>query len=84
MLPINTQNDLVNIENRHAYIKLMVDGATTKPFNFATLAPMGTANIKLAQALKKLSRLKFGRDKRIVDAEIRERGRFMDKLPEEE
>ena len=82
--PQVSENDLVNIENRNAYIKLMVDGATTKPFNFATLAPMGTANIKLAQALKKLSRLKFGRDKRIVDAEIRERGRFMDKLPEEE
>lgn len=82
--PQVSENDLVNIENRNAYIKLMIGGATTKPFNFATLAPMGVANSKLAQALKKLSRLKYGRDKRIVDAEIRERARFIDKLPEEE
>ena len=82
--PQVSENDLINIENRNAYIKLMIDGATTKPFNFATLAPMGTANPKLAQALKKLSRLKYGRDRRIADAEIRERGRFIDELPKEE
>lgn len=81
--PQVSDNDLVNIENRNAYIKLMIDGATTKPFNIATLAPMGQANEKLNQALKKLSRLKYGRDKRIVDLEIRERGKFVDSLPKE-
>ncbi|OGB75295.1 hypothetical protein A2810_00390 [candidate division Kazan bacterium RIFCSPHIGHO2_01_FULL_49_10] len=72
-----SENDLVNIENRNAYIKLMVDGAATKPFNLTALPPMGTANLKVMDALKKLSRLKFGRDRRIVDMEIRERGRFI-------
>lgn len=75
--PEVSENDLVNIENRNAYIKLMVDGAATKPFNLTALPPMGTANLKVMDALKKLSRLKFGRDRRIVDMEIRERGRFI-------
>lgn len=80
--PQVSDNDLVNIENRNAYIKLMIDGAASQPFNLATLAPMGKSNLKIAQALKKLSRLKYGRDKRIVDLEIRERGRFITDLPD--
>ncbi|MFA5270501.1 MAG: TraM recognition domain-containing protein [Patescibacteria group bacterium] len=76
-----SENDLVNIENRNAYIKLMVDGAATKPFNLTALSPMGTPNPKVMDALKKLSRLKYGRDRRIVDAEIRERGRFITEAP---
>jgi len=79
--PNVSENDLVNIENRNAYIKLMVDGAATKPFNLTALPPMGTPNLKVMDALKRLSRLKYGRDRRIVDAEIRERGRFITDTP---
>jgi len=78
--PAVSENDLLNIENRNAYIKLMVDGAATKPFNLTALPPMGTPNPKVMDALKKLSRLKYGRDRRIVDMEIRERGRFITDL----
>ncbi|MBU1083288.1 type IV secretory system conjugative DNA transfer family protein [Patescibacteria group bacterium] len=78
--PEVSANDLLNIENRNAYIKLLIDGAGSKPFNFSTLPPMGEANPKLATALRNLSRLKYGRDRRIVDSEIRERGKFLDNL----
>lgn len=80
--PQISDNDLINIENRNAYIKLMIDGATSRPFNFSTLAPMGESNLKIASALKNLSRLKYGRDRRMVDAEIRERGKFIIDLSE--
>ena len=78
--PQVSENDLLNIENRNAYIKLMIDGAASKPFNLTALPPMGTPNLKVMDALKKLSRLKYGRDRRIVDMEIRERGRFITDL----
>lgn len=81
--PQVSNNDLINIANRNAYIKLMIDGAASKPFNIATLPPMGDPNPKIAGALKKLSRLKYGRDKRIVDMEIRERAKFTTDLPPE-
>lgn len=81
--PRVSNNDLMNIENRNAYIKLMINGATTEPFNIATLPPMGKPNLKIAEALKKLSRLKYGKDRRLVDMEIRKRGRFITEIPED-
>ncbi|MFA5967046.1 MAG: type IV secretion system DNA-binding domain-containing protein [Patescibacteria group bacterium] len=68
--PEVSANDLINIENRNAYIKLLIDGAVSKPFNLTALPPMGEARPKVAQALKNLSRLKYGRDRRIVETEI--------------
>src|SRR3989344_713208 len=37
--PTFTAPDLLNIDNRNAYLKLLVDGQTTKPFNIKTIAP---------------------------------------------
>jgi type IV secretory pathway TraG/TraD family ATPase VirD4 len=71
--PEVTQLDLVNIENRNAYLKLMIDGATSRPFTMTTLAPMGESNAKIGQAVKEISRIKFGRDKRLVEAELKDR-----------
>ena len=61
----------------------MIDGAATEPFNIATLAPMGKPNPKIAEALKKLSRLKYGKDRRLIDMEIKERGRFITEIPKD-
>ena len=72
-------NDLINIENRNAYVKLLIDGAISRPFNMTALPPMGEARPKVAQALKNLSRLKFGRDKRVVESEIAQRNRLFKK-----
>lgn len=35
--------DLVNLPNREIYVKLMVDGTTSRPFSAATLPPMAVA-----------------------------------------
>lgn len=77
--PEVSANDLINIENRNAYVKLLIDGAVSKPFNLTALPPMGEARPKVAQALKNLSRLKYGRDKRVVESEIAQRNQLFKK-----
>lgn len=64
--------DLINSDKVTWYVKMIVDNASTRPFtlNF-TMAPQGDR--ELAEAIKELSRLKYGRDKAIVEAEIMER-----------
>jgi hypothetical protein len=64
--------DLINSDKVTWYVKMIVDNASTRPFtlNF-DMAPQG--NRELADAIKELSRLKYGRDKGIVEAEILER-----------
>lgn len=72
--PEVTTQDLINIENRNAYLKLMINGATSPSFNIQTLPPMGEARPRVREGLVELSRLKYGKDKRLVDVEIRQRG----------
>jgi type IV secretory pathway TraG/TraD family ATPase VirD4 len=38
-LPYICATDLVNLPNHHIYVKLMIDGAVSKPFSARTLAP---------------------------------------------
>lgn len=70
--PTVNEYDLLNVEKYTAYIKLLIDNAASKAFNMQTLAPQ-KGDAELAQALKQLARLKYGRDKTIVEAEISER-----------
>jgi hypothetical protein len=37
--PVFTPEDLVNLPNHHIYLKLMIDGAPSKPFSATTLHP---------------------------------------------
>ncbi|HBU06454.1 MAG TPA: hypothetical protein DEB09_00045 [Candidatus Magasanikbacteria bacterium] len=64
--------DLINVEQFTAYTKLLIDNTAAKPFNMQTYPPL-KGNRELANAIKELSRLKYGRDKSIVEAEIMER-----------
>ncbi|MBI3459068.1 type IV secretion system DNA-binding domain-containing protein [Candidatus Azambacteria bacterium] len=70
--PVFNQNDLVNIDNFNAYIKLMINNTTTKPFSIAVNRP-DKPNIALAKNIRELSRLKYGRDYQIVKEEIASR-----------
>ncbi len=64
--------DLLNVPQFSCYIKLLIDNTASKPFNMNTYPPT-PGNRELAEAIKQLSRLKYGRDQRIVEAEILER-----------
>lgn len=70
--PVFNRNDLVNIDNFNAYVKILISGKTTKPFSMQTLPPEKT-NPDLAHSIKKLSSLKYGRDRVLVEQEIFER-----------
>jgi hypothetical protein len=76
--PIFDQNDLINLEAVNAYVKLLVDGEYPPPFSLYTHlknAPFGLpkADFEVAQTVKELSRLKYGRDVGIVETEIAQR-----------
>ncbi len=67
--PVFTEHDIVNLDNRNAYLKLLVNGRPVKPFNIETMAPPA-GNKENTEKLKQLSYLKFGRARAEVEAEI--------------
>jgi hypothetical protein len=73
--PIFTASDLVNVDNRNLFAKLLVNNELTKPFNMKTFAPTH-GDQALANAFKELSRLKYGRDAQIVNREVMERSKI--------
>ncbi|MBI4262588.1 type IV secretion system DNA-binding domain-containing protein [Candidatus Uhrbacteria bacterium] len=73
--PVFTAYDLVNVERFTAYVKLLIDNTAAPPFNMGTI-PFHRDDVDLMEKIKQLSRLKFGRDRRIVEAEILERSQL--------
>ncbi|HBH46402.1 MAG TPA: hypothetical protein DDX47_03490 [Candidatus Jacksonbacteria bacterium] len=67
--PVFNEYDLVNVDRFNVYLKLLIDNAASRPFNMETLPPQ-PGNSDLARAIKELSRLKYGRPKAEIDAEI--------------
>ena len=70
--PTFTSYDLVNIEARTAYVKMLIDGTASKPFNM-TVDMYPPRNNELAEAIRQLSRLKNGKNREMVEEEIRAR-----------
>ena len=70
--PVFNEYDLVNIDRYHAYVRLLVNNSVQRPFDIDTLPPT-IGRRERAALLKQLSRLKYGRDRNIVEAEILER-----------
>ena len=78
--PIFGESDLINIERFHSYMKTIVRNEPVPPFSIDMTKDMsklkGLANEKIAQAIIQLSRLKYGRPKELVEAEISQRSRL--------
>jgi len=72
MAPIFGPYDLMNVEKFTANTKIIIDNEPTKPFNMSIYPPQD-GNLKMAEAIKQLSRLKYGRERSIAEAEIMER-----------
>ena len=68
-------DDMTTIDKYNFYTKMLIDGAPTRPFNAQSNPPDKGENKKLGAAIQELSRLKFGRPREVVDAEIRERSK---------
>jgi len=75
--PIFTENDLTNVEKYNVYIKTIVKNEPVTPFSMSLEKDMSEVearmNEKQAEMIKELSRLKYGKDKAIVEAEIQSR-----------
>lgn len=69
--PVFNAYDLINIDKGTAYVKLLVDNSASRPFSMKTIWPLiGVRREGLSPKIRALSRLKFGQDRTIVEAEI--------------
>lgn len=68
--PVFSEQDLINIANYQAYIKLNIDNATSRAFSMTTVYDPDKGDKQAAEAFKQLSRLKFAREKDFVEREI--------------
>ena len=72
--PVFNQFDLLNVDKYSAYVKLLIDNAASRPFSMQMPWPLhGIVNEKIAKKIKTLSRLKYGQDRNIIEAEIKKR-----------
>lgn len=85
--PIFDSNDLVNLENVNAYVKMIYQGESPPAFSINTnykfapfqIPPEGDRRI--ADIVRNLSRFRYGRDRALVESEIIERSRMDDETP---
>jgi hypothetical protein len=76
MKPVFNQYDLINIEKFTAYVKLLIDNTVSRPFSMATPWPLpGIKRDDMASRIKSLSRMKYGKDRELIEAEILKRTR---------
>jgi hypothetical protein len=78
--PIFGEDDLLNIERFNAYVKTIVDNEPVPPFSMDTTKDIvkqkQMMNPKVAGIIKEMSRLNYGRDVRLVEAEIARRAKL--------
>jgi len=70
--PTFSSYDLINSDKFTWYLKMIVDNAQEKPFTL-NFDPPPKGSLELAGAIKELSRLRYGRDRVLVSADILER-----------
>jgi len=71
--PVFSETDLINIPNYHAFIKLNIDNTTSRGFVMKTLYDDTKPNAETAEAFKELSRLKYCKDRTLVEENIKKK-----------
>jgi hypothetical protein len=78
--PTFSEADLTNVERFNVYIKTIVHNETVPPFSMDLTKDMGQLkemrSAKMAEMVKQLSRLKYGRDKNVIEAEMAQRAKL--------
>ncbi|HEX9503168.1 MAG TPA: type IV secretion system DNA-binding domain-containing protein [Patescibacteria group bacterium] len=72
-VPVFNEFDVINIDRYNAYVKLMIKGTASRPFNMQTYAKPEGADLNIAAVIRNLSRLKFGKSRSEVYADILQR-----------
>lgn len=70
--PTFDELDLVNFDNYNGALRLLIHGEASRPFNIVTYPP-AKGDPKIAQLVKKYSRVKYGRDREKVELELSKR-----------
>lgn len=78
--PTFNETDLTNVERFHVFIKTIVDNEPVVPFSMDLTrdveAENKLRNLKVAEMIKQLSRLKFGQSRELVEEEINRRAKL--------
>jgi len=76
--PEFNEHDLLNLGTGEIYMKTMLNGIPQSPFSVkvAAVEKKKPGNPKLAEMIKQLSSMKYGRPREIVESEIAKRARF--------
>jgi hypothetical protein len=69
MEPVFTVQDIMKLDNRNAYVSMLVDGTPAKPFSIRT-EDLPAGNPEIVESLKELSFLKYGRERAVVEKEV--------------
>ncbi|WP_096894068.1 hypothetical protein [Candidatus Scalindua japonica] len=62
-------DSLLNLSNHHIYLKLMIDGITSRPFS-ATCLPPPERDVSHKEGVINLSRKRYGRKREEVEKEV--------------
>lgn len=72
--PTFGEDDLLNVEKYHAYVKTIVNNEPVPPFSIDTTKDLSQVKAmespRVAEIIKEMSRLKYGRDEKLVEAEM--------------
>jgi hypothetical protein len=74
--PVFDANDLMNVDNHNCFMKLLIANQVATPFNMKTYPPTKGSK-EIAEAIKELSKLKYGRNRDIVNEEIMKKANFV-------
>jgi hypothetical protein len=78
--PVFTEADLINVDVYNAYVKTIVHNEPVNPFSMDLTRDMNAqeqaANPRVAELIRELSRLKYGKEVKSLEAEIAERARL--------
>jgi len=67
--PTYKASDIMNIDNYNAYIKMLVHGKPTEPFNIQAMTPPPATGVDVI-AIQELSYQRYGRNREEVQAEV--------------
>jgi hypothetical protein len=75
--PTFGEDDLLNVERYHAFCKTIVNNEPVPPFSIDTTKDISKIKAmeseRVAEIIKEMSRLKYGRDAKLVEAAMERR-----------
>ncbi len=82
--PTFSEADLINVERFHAYVKTLVNNEPTTPFSMDLTRDLAAEkkleNPRVSELIRELSRLKYGKPRDLVEAEIAKRSHLFEVL----